>query len=150
MQGAHDDIIAAENSAAAAVIASAVPVAAAAAAMSPDLSYAQVSDPHYPGSVARGFSSSANLVWPAVEAALQQQVLNGTVTAVTLAGHSLGAAMATLLAFRAQVGLTMFLSVLPCMCLLVQLRVEHSCCIAAVLLKSREGKALMQKVWMRL
>jgi hypothetical protein len=68
-----------------------------------DLSYAQVTDPSYPGLVSKGFLASANTLWPALEATLQREVLQGGVTSVTIAGHSLGAAMGTMLSYRAQV-----------------------------------------------
>jgi hypothetical protein len=68
-----------------------------------DLSYAQVTDPSYPGMVSKGFLAGANTLWPALEATLQLEVLQGCVTSVTIAGHSLGAAMGTMLSYRAQV-----------------------------------------------
>lgn len=68
-----------------------------------DLSYAQVTDPSYPGLVSKGFLTSANALWPALQQLVQREVLQGGVSSVTIAGHSLGAAMATMLSYRAQV-----------------------------------------------
>jgi acetyl esterase/lipase len=68
-----------------------------------------VTDPSYPGLVSKGFLASANVLWPALQQLLQREVLQGSVTSVTIAGHSLGAAMATMLSYRAQVGLLQLL-----------------------------------------
>lgn len=70
-----------------------------------DLTYVQTdSDPTYPGKVSVGFLFGAALLWPALEGVLQKEVVQGGVTSVTVAGHSLGAAVGTLLSYQAQVG----------------------------------------------
>lgn len=67
-----------------------------------DMTYAQVRDPAYPGLMSHGFSYAAGVLWPMLEAALLSEVVNGSVTEVSISGHSLGAAMATMLSYRAQ------------------------------------------------
>lgn len=50
-----------------------------------------------------GFTAVFNMVWPHVRAALEQNVLSGPkLRHVTVSGHSLGAAAATLVSFAAQ------------------------------------------------
>lgn len=68
-----------------------------------DMTYVQTKDASYPGLVSKGFSFGAALLWPALESILLKEVVQGGVTDVTISGHSLGAALATLLAYRAQV-----------------------------------------------
>ena len=62
-----------------------------------------MTDSSYPGLVSKGFLTSANALWPALQQLLQREVLQGGVASVTIAGHSLGAAMATMLSYRSQV-----------------------------------------------
>jgi hypothetical protein len=67
------------------------------------MTYVQTKDGSYPGMVSKGFAFGAGLLWPALEGILLQEVVQGIVTDVTIGGHSLGAAMATLLSHKAQV-----------------------------------------------
>lgn len=71
-----------------------------------DMTYAQAADPAgaYPGMLSKGFLFAARVLWPALEQVLLAEVVQGSVRDVTVAGHSLGAAMATMLSYRAQVG----------------------------------------------
>jgi hypothetical protein len=68
------------------------------------MTYVQTQDASYPGRVSKGFAFGANLLWPALEGILLREVVTGSVTDVTIGGHSLGAALATLLSYKAQVG----------------------------------------------
>lgn len=52
---------------------------------------------------AAGFTAVFNMVWPHVRAALEREVLSGPkLRHVTVSGHSLGAAVATLVSYAAQ------------------------------------------------
>jgi hypothetical protein len=68
-----------------------------------DFTYLQVSDAAFPGLVEKGFAAAAACLWPGIQKALETEVVQGSTTAVTISGHSLGAALATLIAYRAQV-----------------------------------------------
>jgi acetyl esterase/lipase len=63
----------------------------------------QVKDAAFPGLVEKGFRDAAAVIWPGIQKALQSEVVQGSGTAVTIGGHSLGAALATLIAYQAQV-----------------------------------------------
>eukprot|EP00879_Flechtneria_rotunda_P024015 GHRR01025436.1.p1 GENE.GHRR01025436.1~~GHRR01025436.1.p1 ORF type:complete len:470 (+),score=104.98 GHRR01025436.1:442-1851(+) len=67
-----------------------------------ELPYIQVQDDNYPGMVNLGFLTFANTLWPQLEPVLIREVVNGNITEVTFAGHSLGAATSMLSAYRAQ------------------------------------------------
>jgi hypothetical protein len=67
------------------------------------MTYVQTKDGNYPGMVSKGFAYGAEILWPALEKILLQEVVQGSVTDVTIGGYSLGAAMATLLSYKAQV-----------------------------------------------
>jgi hypothetical protein len=67
------------------------------------MTYVQTKDGNYPGMVSKGFAYGAEILWPALEKILLQEVAQGSITDVTIGGHSLGAAMATLLSYKAQV-----------------------------------------------
>jgi hypothetical protein len=68
------------------------------------MTYVQTKDASYPGLVSKGFAFGASLLWPALEDILLCEVVQGSVTDVTIGGHSLAAAIATLLSYKAQVG----------------------------------------------
>jgi acetyl esterase/lipase len=70
-----------------------------------DFTYLQVTDAAFPGLIERGFRAAAAQMWPSVQKALEEEVVQGSTTAVTISGHSLGAALATLIAYRAQVSI---------------------------------------------
>lgn len=80
--------------------------------MHADFDYAQVSDSsntslNLPGSTHAGFTRIANYLWAnGIKAALDNGVVRGgSISTVTFAGHSLGAGVATLLSYAAQVSL---------------------------------------------
>lgn len=57
----------------------------------------------FPGETHSGFTKMFNALWPRVQAAMDAHVVAGDkITSVTVAGHSLGSAVATLLAYGAQ------------------------------------------------
>jgi acetyl esterase/lipase len=68
-----------------------------------DFTYMQVRDAAFPGLIERGFKAAAAHIWPGIQKALEAEVVQGSTTAVMIGGHSLGAALATLIAYRAQV-----------------------------------------------
>jgi hypothetical protein len=53
--------------------------------------------------VSLGFSRAADYVWPMLKPVLDEHIVKGTVKYVTISGHSLGAAVSSLLAYRMQV-----------------------------------------------
>lgn len=53
--------------------------------------------------VSLGFSRAAYYVWPMLKPVLDEHIVKGTVKYVTISGHSLGAAVTSLLAYRMQV-----------------------------------------------
>jgi len=53
--------------------------------------------------VSLGFSRAAVYVWPMLKPVLDEHIVKGTVKYVTISGHSLGAALTSLLAYRMQV-----------------------------------------------
>jgi hypothetical protein len=68
-----------------------------------DFTYMQVKDAAFPGLIEEGFVEAAAYIWPGIQKALEAEVVQGSTTAVTISGRSLGAALATLIACRAQV-----------------------------------------------
>lgn len=59
----------------------------------------------FPGQVHQGFAGVAASLWGGVAAALQDlNAANGKIDSVYVAGHSLGAGVATLVSYGAQVG----------------------------------------------
>jgi pimeloyl-ACP methyl ester carboxylesterase len=77
-----------------------LPVATALA----DLIYSQLSDPTYgPGMISAGFYTQAESLWKAgLGATIEREIARGC-KSITIAGHSLGAAVAQLLAVRIEV-----------------------------------------------
>jgi hypothetical protein len=58
----------------------------------------------FPGATHQGFTAIANTLWNnGLRAALYSNVVQGTVTSVSVAGHSLGAGVAQLVAYATQV-----------------------------------------------
>jgi hypothetical protein len=84
----------------------------AAYVVSADFTYLQVKGASFPGLVEKGFRDGAAAIWPGIQQALDEHVVKGSATAVTIGGHSLGAALATLVAYQAQVRL---FAVVACM-----------------------------------
>jgi esterase/lipase len=81
--------------------------AAAAACPAADLQYNQnaTGNIKFPGKTHKGFTKLANMLWlQGVREALYSNAVKGLVTSVSIAGHSMGASVATLLSFAAQVG----------------------------------------------
>jgi esterase/lipase len=59
---------------------------------------------YFPGATHKGFTAIANTLWcNGLRAALYRHAVLGNVTAVSVAGHSLGAGVAQLVAYAAQV-----------------------------------------------
>jgi esterase/lipase len=59
----------------------------------------------FPGKTHQGFTALTNALWrQGVREALFEEVVKGSITSVSIAGHSMGASVATLLAYAAQVG----------------------------------------------
>jgi esterase/lipase len=69
-----------------------------------DLAYNQnaTGSIRFPGTTHQGFTALANALWyQGVRASLYSNVVKGSVTSVPIAGHSMGASVATLLAYAA-------------------------------------------------
>jgi surfactin synthase thioesterase subunit len=59
----------------------------------------------FPGKTHSGFTTLANMLWQqGIREALNSQVVKASVTSVTVVGHSMGASVATLVSYAAQVG----------------------------------------------
>lgn len=59
----------------------------------------------FPGKTHQGFTELTNALWRnGVREALYSNVVKGSITSVSIAGHSMGGSVATLLAYAAQVG----------------------------------------------
>jgi hypothetical protein len=69
-----------------------------------DLIYSQLYDPTYgPGKISAGFYTQAESLWKAgLGATIEREIARGC-KSITIAGHSLGAAVAQLLAVRIEV-----------------------------------------------
>lgn len=80
--------------------------AAATAAMDADFTYSEnpTGSISLPGETHAGFTAITNTLWrEGIRAALWNHVVLGRITSVSVAGHSLGAGVATLVAYAAQV-----------------------------------------------